>query len=641
MSKFDYEELGLKVGLEIHQQLDSETKLFCRCPNELQGTREPDFTINREMRPVLGEMGTYDEAMLTEYKKGLDIIYECYNDVICTYEMDETPPFGCNEEAKQIAIKIALLLNSNIIKEMHVCRKNYLDGSVPCGFQRTMILAKDGYVELENGKKIGIDIVCLEEDAARRTKREKKTNYFRLDRLGIPLVEVTTKPDVNDPDECRECAERLGMLLWSTNVKRILGSIRQDINVSIQEGTRIEIKGVQKLDWIPLLINHEVSRQKGLITIRKKIKDLNLKKDEVAGEPTDISDKLTDTKCKFVKNGITNGKKLVGINFKGFSGVFGTELMPDYRFGTEVSSKVQSISGLKGLIHSDEDLENYGFSAEDIAIIKNTLNSSENDCFVLILGNQQEVESAIEVILDRVKYAFEGVPPETRKALENGNTEFLRELHGGARLYPDTDSQPIINSGEEIKKLSSEVPEYPWDIIQSYSNKYDTEKRIIKELIFNNQLSLFNELIKIYPEDPTLIFTTLLETTTALQRDGKDMEQIEEEDFIRIFELLDQKEIGKEAIERILEYKAENPQLSIQEVKEDLDLESVDREELKEILTDVVDNNIDLIKERQMGAMGPLMGDAMKELRGKIDGSIISEELQTLIRTKLKELNDT
>jgi glutamyl-tRNA(Gln) amidotransferase subunit E len=257
------------------------------------------------------------------------------------------------------------------------------------------------------------------------------------------------------------------------------------------------------------------------------------------------------------------------------------------------------------------------------------------------LGNQKEIESAIEVILDRVKYAFEGVPPETRKALENGNTEFLRELHGGARLYPDTDSQPIINSGKEIKKLSSEVPEYPWDIIQSYSKKYDTEKRIIKELIFNNQLSLFNELIEIYPKDPTLIFTTLLETTTALQRDGKDMEQIQEEDFIRIFELLDQKEIGKEAIERILEYKAENPQLSIQEVKEDLDLESVDREELKEILTDVVDNNVDLIKERQMGAMGPLMGDAMKELRGKIDGSIISEELQTLIKTKLKELSDT
>jgi glutamyl-tRNA(Gln) amidotransferase subunit E len=640
MSKFDYKELGLKCGLEIHQQLDSETKLFCRCPNELQGTREPDFTISREMRPVLGEMGTYDEAMLTEYKKGMDIVYECYNDVICTYEIDETPPFKCNEEAKEIATTIALLLNSTIIKEMHVCRKNYLDGSVPCGFQRTMILGKDGYIELENGKKIGIDIVCLEEDAARRTKKEKKTNYFRLDRLGIPLVEITTKPDINDPDECRECAERLGMLLWSTNVKRILGSIRQDINVSIQEGTRIEIKGVQKLDWIPLLINHEVSRQKNLIKIKRQLDELDYDKSKVAGEPTDLSKELKDTKCKFVANGIKSGKKLYGINFKGFKGIFGTELMPDYRFGTEVSSKVQSISGLKGIIHSDEDLSNYGFSKEDIKLIQENLNSTDNDCFILILGDQKEVESAIEVILDRVEYAFEGVPPETRRALENGNTEFLRELHGGARLYPDTDTQPIINSEDKIREIEDNVPEYPWKIIKSYSEKYNTEERIIRELIFNNKLSLFDELIEIYPEDPTLIFTTLLETTTALQRDGKEMEHIENDDFIRIFKLLEKKEISKEAIENILAYKADNPHLSIEEVKEDLELESVDKEDLRTILTNIVDKNEDLIKERQMGAMGPLMGDAMKELRGKIDGSVISSELKSLIKKKMEVLEN-
>ncbi|TFG01157.1 MAG: Glu-tRNA(Gln) amidotransferase subunit GatE [Promethearchaeota archaeon] len=638
MSKYDYNELGLKCGLEIHQQLDSETKLFCRCPNGLQGTREPDFTITREMRPVLGEMGTYDKAMLTEYKKGMNIVYECYNDVICTYEMDETPPFKCNEEAKQIAIKIALLLNSNIIKEMHVCRKNYLDGSVPCGFQRTMILAKGGFIELEKGKKIGIDIVCLEEDAARRTKKERKTNYFRLDRLGIPLVEITTKPDINDPDECRECAERLGMLLWSTKVKRILGSIRQDINVSIKEGTRIEIKGVQKLDWIPILINHEVSRQKELIKIKKQLQSLSLNKNKVSGKPKDLSKDLANTQCKFIGKGIKNGKRVFGINFKNFKGIFGTELMPDYRFGTEVSNKVQSISGLKGLIHSDENLPKYGFSKEDITNIKKGLNSTNNDCFILILGDQKEIKSAIEVILDRVDYAFEGVPPETRRALENGNTEFLRELHGGARLYPDTDSQAIINTDDEINNIKSQVPDYPWEIINSYSNKYQTEQRVIKDLIFTNKLSLFEELIQIYPEDPTLIFTTLLETTTALQRDGKEMEHIKDRDFIHIFRLLEEKEIGKEAIENILAYKADNPKLSIEEVKEKLHLESVDKNELKEILTKIANKNEKLIKERQMGAMGPLMGDAMKELRGKIDGSIISKELQNIIKNKLKEM---
>ncbi|MHA2326777.1 MAG: Glu-tRNA(Gln) amidotransferase subunit GatE, partial [Promethearchaeota archaeon] len=292
MEKFDYKKLGLKCGLEIHQQLDTDRKLFCRCPARLQGTREPDFTIKRKMRPVLGEMGTYDEAMLTEYEKGMGITYEGYNDVVCTYELDDTPPFSCNIEAKSVALQIALLLNANIIEEMHVCRKNYLDGSVPCGFQRTMILGTDGFISLENDNKIRIDILSLEEDAARKIKTEQKTNFFRLDRLGIPLIEVTTKPDIRTPEECREAAERIGLLLWSTKVKKVLGSIRQDINVSIESGTRIEIKGVQKLDWIPLLINHEISRQLKLLEIKDELDNRKIGDKDLQNTPVDLTDDL-------------------------------------------------------------------------------------------------------------------------------------------------------------------------------------------------------------------------------------------------------------------------------------------------------------------------------------------------------------
>ncbi len=638
MSDFDYKKIGLLCGLEIHQQLDSSTKLFCRCPNLLQGTRGPDFTLKRFMRPVLGEMGTYDEAMLTEYEKGMDVTYECYNDVICTYELDETPPFECNNEAKTIAIEIGLLLNSNIIEEMHVCRKNYLDGSVPCGFQRTMILAKDGYVELENGKKIGIDILCLEEDAARKIKTENKTNYFRLDRLGIPLVEVTTKPDINDPNECRETAERLGLLLWTSNVKKVLGSIRQDINVSVRAGTRVEIKGVQKLDWIPLLINHEISRQLKLIEIKDELEKRGLKKDIAIQKPKDLTKALSNTKSNFISKGIKSGNKLYGINFSGFKGIFGKELMEDYRFGTEVSSKVKSISGLKGIIHSDEDLKSYKFSNEDIDKIKNQLNSDENDCFVLVLGTQNEVDKAIKVIVKRGKYSFEGVPPETRRALENGNTEFLRELHGGARLYPDTDSQAIINSEAEINNIRKKLPKYPWDVIKDYSSKYDIEERLIKELIFTGNLDLFNDLLNIYPENPTLIITTLLETIIALRRDGKKVENISEIDYKDIFTLLKNNEIGKEAIEEFLINKSDNPNLSIKDIKKELKIEKISEKDLKKIITKVVDENIAILKEKEMRAMGPLMGEVMKEVRGKIDGNVVSNELKTIIQKKLKEL---
>jgi len=638
MDEFDYEKLGLMCGLEIHQQLDSRSKLFCRCPNKLQGTREPDFTLKRYMRPVLGEMGTYDEAMLTEYEKGMNIIYECYNDVICTYELDETPPFSCNDEARKIAMEIGLLLNSNIVEEMHVCRKNYLDGSVPCGFQRTMILAKDGSFKLENGKKIGIDILCLEEDAARRTDKKNKTNFFRLDRLGIPLVEVTTKPDIDRPDECREAAERLGLLLWTTNVKKVLGSIRQDVNVSIKAGTRIEIKGVQKLDWIPILINYEVSRQLKLVEIKDELQKRGLKEADLPKKPVDLSNDLKNTKSNFISKGIKSGNKLYGVNFKGFNGLFGKELMENYRFGTEVASKVKSISGLKGIIHSDEDLKKYKFSDEDIKKIKEKLKSGDDDCFVLVLGTQKEVEKAIKVAISRVGYAFKGVPPETRRANEDYTTEFLRELHGGARLYPDTDSQAILNTEQEINEIKKVLPDYPWVTIKNYSKKYKLEDRMIKDLIFDGKLTLFDDLIKIYPDNPQLIITTLLETTTALRRDGKKVENISNNDYISIFKLLKAKEIGKEAIEEFMILKSDKPNLSIEQIKKELNIERLSEDDLKKIISGIIEKSIDVIKEKEMRAMGPLMGEVMKEVRGKIDGKIVSNELKTALQNKLKEL---
>ncbi len=638
MNEFDYEKLGLKCGLEIHQQLDTEKKLFCRCPAKLQGTREPDFTINRRMRPVLGELGVYDKAMLTEYEKGMGITYEGYNDVVCTYELDDTPPFSCSKEARRIALQIAMLVNANIIEEMHVCRKNYLDGSVPCGFQRTMILGTDGFIMLENGKKIRIDILSLEEEAARKIKTENKINYFRLDRLGIPLVEVTTKPDISTPIECQECAERIGLLLWSTKVKKVLGSIRQDVNVSIETGTRIEIKGVQKLSWIPILINHEVSRQLKLLEIKEELEKKKLDEKNVQENFIDLSGVLAKTDSKFIAKGIKSGKKLFGINFSGFKGIFGKELMEDYRFGTEVSSKVKVISGLKGIIHSDEDLNNYNFSNEDIKKIKEKLTSKEDDCFVLVLGSKKEVDKALKVIINRVKFAFKGVPPETRRALETGNTEFLRELHGGARLYPDTDTEAIFNSEEEINEITKNLPEYPWITIKQYSKKYKTEERLIKDLIFTGKLKLFDDLIEFYPDNPSLVFTTLLETTTALRREGKNMENITDNDFLEIFALLKKKEISKEAIEEVMSLKADSPELSIAQIRKKLKIESISLEDLKNLIAEIVNKNFKMIKEKELRAKGPLMGEVMKKVRGKIDGAIVSKELERIIKEKLKEL---
>jgi glutamyl-tRNA(Gln) amidotransferase subunit E len=638
MVNFDYEKLGLVCGLEIHQQLDTATKLFCRCPSKLQGTRLPDFNTMRYMRPVLGEMGTFDTAMLTEYKKGKTIIYEGYNDVICTYELDDTPPFSCNEEARRIALEIALLLNANIIEEMHVSRKNYLDGSVPSGFQRTMILGTDGYITLKNKKKIRIDILSLEEEAARKIKTENKTNFYRLDRLGIPLVEVTTKPDISTPEECRECAERIGLLLWITNVKKVIGSIRQDINVSIKSGTRIEIKGVQKLSWIPLLINHEISRQLNLIEIKEELKKRKVSENDILQTPVDLTSTLAKSKSKMIQVGIKEGKKIYSFNFKGFKGIFGKELMEDYRFGTEVSSKVKVISGLKGIIHSDENLEKYNISKEDVKKIQNKLKSKENDCFVLILGSDKELNKAVDIIIKRIKFVFKGVPPETRRALDNGNTEFLRELHGGARLYPDTDSQAIMNTVEEIADIQKTLPKYPWDIIEEYAKKYKVEKNSIKDLIFNGKLTLFDSLISVYPEKPSIVLNTLLNRAKAIKREGKNIENITNDDYIKIFTELKNKKIGKEAIEEIMRVKADSPNLTIEQSIKKLNLKSLSEDDLKLIIKKIVTNNQELIEERGLRAMGPLMGEVMKKVRGKIDGEVVSKQLKLQIIEKLKEM---
>jgi len=636
MAQYDYKKIGLKCGLEIHQQLETKTKLFCRCPSALQGTRKPDFEVKRTMRPVLGEMGTYDKAMLTEYGKGMDIIYEGYNDVICTYELDETPPFSCNSEARKIALKIASLLNANIIEEMHVCRKNYLDGSVPCGFQKTMILGTDGYIPLENGKKIGIDILSLEEEAARKIKTEDKTNYYRLDRLGIPLIEVTTKPDISTPNECRECAERIGLLLWMTRVKTIIGSIRQDINVSIKSGTRIEIKGVQKLGWIPNLINHEISRQIGLLEVQSLLKERNLSIEEIPSNPIDLTKRLKKSSSSFIAKGIKSGSLVYGLNFKGYKGIFGKELMEDYRFGTEVSSKVKVNAGLKGIIHSDEDLKKYKFSNQDVQTIYEQLDFKKDDCFVLIMGSKKQLEKAIQVIISRVEYAFKGVPPETRRALENGNTEFLRDLHGGARLYPDTDSPSIMNSRMEIDEIRNNLPEYPWDIIKNYSKEYETEARLIKKLIFKGRLDIFEKLVKIYPENPSIILTTLLEISKALHREGKKVESIMDEDYIELFTLLKDKKIGKEIIEDIMRMKTDNPDLTISQIKDELHIKSISLDELKKIINEIVGKNIELIKERENRSIGPLMGEIMKVVKGNIDGSIVNQELRKEVKKILE-----
>ncbi len=267
----DYKKLNLKIGLEIHRMMHTH-KLFCNCPSELKEGK-PDLTIKRTLRPVLSESGEKDIVAEFESQKEKYALYEFFNDVNCLIEIDEQPPNEINQHALNTALIASKLLNANITDIIEVMRKQVLDYSNTSGFQRTLLLARNGYFNL-NGKKIRIQSICLEEDAARKVKEEKDYVIYRLDRLGTPLIEIATYPDINNPDEAKQAAETLGMILKSTNrFQSGIGTIRQDLNLSIKNGARVELKGVQDLKALPKIIENEVKRQLSILKQNKKVKE--------------------------------------------------------------------------------------------------------------------------------------------------------------------------------------------------------------------------------------------------------------------------------------------------------------------------------------------------------------------------------
>ncbi|MFH1364981.1 MAG: Glu-tRNA(Gln) amidotransferase subunit GatE [archaeon] len=265
--KIDYKEVGFKSGLEIHQQLDTH-KLFCNCPSILRKD-EPDFVVQRKLHAVAGESGEIDQAAAYQASLNQDFFYQGYNDTTCLIELDEEPPHEINPEALKIALQISLLLNAKILPITQIMRKTVIDGSNTSGFQRTVLIAKNGYVETAQGR-VGVDTICLEEDAARIVSKEEGKSCYRLDRLGIPLIEITTAPEIKSAEQVKEVALHLGEILRSCKVRRGIGTIRQDVNVSIKSGARVEIKGFQDPAMMIETVDKEITRQKNLISQGKK-----------------------------------------------------------------------------------------------------------------------------------------------------------------------------------------------------------------------------------------------------------------------------------------------------------------------------------------------------------------------------------
>ena len=618
-----YRNLGFRCGLEIHQQLLTDRKLFCRCKAVLHKD-PPSTTILRHMRPTLSELGEYDGTALMEFKTKKNVIYQLYDDTVCTYEMDDTPPFNINKKALDIAIEISLLLNCSIVNEIHISRKQYLDGSIPTGFQRTGIIGIEGWIPYKN-RKIRIIQLGLEEDACREVSDNGHKIIFKTDRLSIPLIEAVTYPDIKTPQEAYEVANLIGRLLRATGkVRRGLGSIRQDVNVSIKGGTRVELKGVPKLQYISKAVANEARRQKALLDIRDELRLRGITEGTLHSEHQDVTSIFKNSNCKYFKDIIKNNGKIYGIVLRLFAGILDMPTQPDKTFADEISGRVRVIACLDvlpNIVHNNL-FEEFGLKPNEIEKLKKLFNIKLTDTIILVWGDETDVKTAIEEIKIRAIEATTGLPSETRQVFPDGTNDFERILPGPDRMYPDTDSPPTPISEKSLEKIRKKLPEQIWDC-EKRLKKLKLPEQLINSLCISRNLKIFNKIVENINVKPVLVAVTLEEKLKYLKRKGKNIELISDDNIYQLFGMLSEKKFSKEAIPIILEFLADNPNKNTKKAVEELNIKPMKLQELKNIVDKVVKKYSN--GNKTITSVNYIMGETMKFARNRIDGKIVME----------------
>ena len=625
MTEIDYSRLGLRVGIEIHQQLESERKLFCSCRARFSESRPEGETVRR-LRVVAGETGELDVAALSETVRGMEFVYITYPEETCLVEIDEEPPHPINEDALMTTLTIAEMLNSDIPEEIHVMRKTVLDGSNTSGFQRTAIIGLNGKMKTSFGE-VGIANVCLEEESAQIMKREANRVFYGLDRLGIPLVEIGTSAAIRSPEQAREVAEKLGMIVRSTGkVKRGLGTIRQDINVSIAGGARIEIKGAQELRMIPKLIENEALRQANLLVIRDELKRKGFR--PVMPKVIHVTHIFRDSESK-----ITRGQTTYAIIIPGFAGFLKRNLTATRTLGNEIANYVKAKSELKGIIHSDEDLEKYKL-ARDFEKLRHEMKADQGDTLIIAVGEKEAVEKTMAIVSERINQLVEFVPKEVRRALENGDSEYMRPLPGAARLYPETDIPPIMITEKELSRIRKSLPELIEDKEERHKkeivHKFHISEEITKQVVKAGKKHIFDALVKT-GADPKVIANTLVSTLPYLKRkENVHIEKLTEAHLVALFGELVKGKLTKEAIPEVLKALAAEPDLTIENAIRKTKIHALSMDNLKIIIGKTLEKNKELIGDARGEKI--LLGLVMQQVRGKMDPKTVIGELETELK---------
>jgi glutamyl-tRNA(Gln) amidotransferase subunit E len=631
MSK-KYSKIGLKAGLEIHQQLDTREKLFCSCEPKLF-KEEPEFTFLRRLRPTQSELGQVDSAALFEFQKETRILYEANNESVCLVEMDEEPPHDLNREAVEICLIASLMMKAKPVDEIHVMRKTVIDGSNTTGFQRTCVVALNGEIDIK-GKKVPIQQVSLEEDAARKTGKNGQLIRYRIDRLGIPLIEVTTAPVIYSPEEAEETAFAIGRILRATRrVRRGLGTIRQDVNVSIRDGALIEIKGVQELGLISQVIENEAQRQLSLLEIREELKKRGVTEADINEDFVDVTPVFKNTKCKVLAKATKRNKPVLAVRLSGFAGLLKKELAPGMRLGSELAGIARFWGRVGGIFHTDE-MPAYGVTVEELNQLGKLLKKEPMDVVVFVADKLENATDALKAVTERTRVALKGVPEETRAANPDGTTKYMRPRPGAARMYPETDVPPIQVTKEYVDELSSRLPELPEQLMKRLMKEYKLNPKLAKQILDSEYLDLFESLAVETKVSSTVIAVALTETLKALRREGENVEAVTDEQFREMFRLIGSGKTAKESIPEILTWLSSHEETSAKEALKSLGLGMMSRKELEDLVYNVIEKNSEFIELRGKAAFGPLMGIIMKKARGRVKAKLVSAILK-------KRLDDT
>jgi len=633
----DYEALGFKCGLEVHQQLNTREKLFCRCPVGLyQKFDDFDAELIRHMRPTLSEMGTYDGTALMEFKTKKNITYRIKNRTTCTYEIDDTPPFPINREALEYAIGISLLLKQSIVGELHITRKQYLDGSIPTGFQRTAIVGIEGEIPLRH-KTVRIIQLSVEEDSCREVSDIGHERTYTTDRLGIPLIETVTHPDMTTPEEAREAAHYIRFLNRSTGTVRTgIGAAREDVNVSVRGGSRVEIKGVSHIYWIPELTHNEAFRQKALLGIKKEL--LSRIPNPTAWKPAfkTLNFDISDIEYPPIKSAMDRGWKLVAGNLPNFQGILSFFIQPGQTFADELIGRLKVIACLEkpNMVHS-EDLKPV-FNEDMLEKRSRLLGSGPKDAQVVIWGPEEDITTAIETIEERCRMAFAGVPNETRKALKNRTTIFERVLPGADRMYPDTDSAPIPIEDDYIETIRAGLPQalnVTLKQLEDWKIPPDTRPYILR----NNLIPILGKLIKSLGLEPKFAATTFGHLLKHIQGQYEPATPFLYEQMIDIFQFIKDNGLEQEIIKKMLPVIYQNPQMDFNSVLNSIEFKRLSESQILQYIHELADVFTKIRTSKDPAAQAHwIMGNLRSLALGNLPLNQLKQKVETALSAKDK-----